>query len=349
MGEKPGLWGLLATACAVVGLVVAAGILVHPSTPDAQRLSASTLHPPEPPGVPVQSIAPRVELVHRQRTSRPVTLHRKHRVTVTVPGPTLDFTLGSFNVLGSSHTARGGTHARFGPGPARARNVAALVSAHQVDVVGFQEMQADQLNAFLSATGYRYDAYPGLRLGRLNTENSIAWRRDTWELVSTRTIAIPYFRGHPRLMPVVLLRNPETGIEAWFANFHNPADTPHWGNNARWRAVATAKEAALVNDLRSTGTPVLLTGDMNERAQYYCSLTGRTDMHAAIDLMGGSSTGGCNPPRIRFVDWVFGSDDVLFTGYVEDDGPLVRRTSDHPIVYGRARLQGEDTTKTVLR
>lgn len=346
MGVKPGLWGLLAAACAVVGLVVAAGFAVQPSSHDERRLSASTLHPPEPSGVPVQSIAPHVELVHRQHTSRPVTLHPKHRVTITVPGPTLELTVGSFNVLGSSHTSRGGTHARFGPGPVRARNVAALIGAHQVDVVGFQEMQGDQLNAFLDATGYRYAAYPGFSLGRLNTENSIAWRRDVWELVSARTVSIPYFRGHPRLMPVVRLRNPETGIEAWFANFHNPADTPQRGNNGRWRAVATAREVALVHELEGSGVPVFLTGDMNERAAYYCALTGSTDMHAA---MGGDTTGGCNPPAIRFVDWVFGSDDVLFTGYGEDDSPLVRRTSDHPLVYGHALLQGEDTTKTVLR
>lgn len=358
MGEKPGLWGLLATACAVVGLVVAAAFLVNPSSHDTRRLSASTLRPPEPPGVPAQSAAPRVELVHRQHAARPVTLHRKHRVTLTVPGPTLDFTVSSFNVLGSSHTGNGGTHARFGSGPARARNVAALVGAHQVDVVGFQEMQADQLNTFLDATGGRYEAYPGFGLGRLNTENSIAWRRDAWKLVSARTVAIPYFRGHPRLMPVVRLRNPRTGIEAWFANFHNPASTPRWGDNSRWRAAATAKETALVSELEGSGVPVFLTGDMNERADYYCALTARTDMHAALSVAGetggtgagGTGAGGCAaPPRIRYVDWIFGSDDVLFTGYGEDDGPLVRRTSDHPMVYGRAHLQGEDTTRTVLR
>jgi endonuclease/exonuclease/phosphatase family metal-dependent hydrolase len=350
MGEKPGMWGLLATACAVVGLVVVAGFFVAPSTDGPQETSAAPLHPTRRAGLAAASVAPRVELVHRQHAFRPVTLHRKHRVRVTVPGPTLDFTVSSFNVLGSSHTSRGGSHARFGPGPARARSVAALVGAHQVDVVGFQEMQADQLNAFLDATGYRYAAYPGFDLGRLNTENSIAWRRDTWELVSARTVAIPYFRGHPRLMPVVRLRNPQTGLEAWFANFHNPADTPRWGNNGRWRAVATAREAALVNELRtSTQLPVVLTGDMNERASYYCALTGRTDMHAALTGTDGASTGGCDPPPIRYVDWIFGSDDVLFTGYGEDDGPLVRRTSDHPMVYGQARLQGEDTTKTVLR
>ncbi len=351
MGEKSGLWSLLATACVVVGLVVLAGFVLAPSSEAPPRLSASTLHPPSPPGLDVAgSVAPRTELVHRQRTARPVTLRHKRPVTLTVPGPTLDFTVSSFNVLGSSHTAKGGTHARYGPGPVRARNVAALVDAHQADVVGFQEMQADQLNAFMNATGYRYDAYPGFRLGRLNTENSLAWRKDTWELVSARTLSIPYFRGHPRLMPVVLLRNPETGIEVWFANFHNPADTPHWGNNSRWRAEATDREAALVNELRaSTKLPVLLTGDMNDRAGYYCALTTRTDMHAALGGTSGTSSAGCQPPGNRYVDWIFGSDDVMFTGYWEDDGPLVRRTSDHPMVYGRAHLQGEDTTRTVLR
>ena len=50
---------------------------------------------------------------------------------------------------------------------------------------------------------------------------------------------IPYFNGSPRPMPVVLLRDKATGMMAYFANFHNPADTAQYHNQGKWRAEAT--------------------------------------------------------------------------------------------------------------
>ena len=32
------------------------------------------------------------------------------------------------------------------------------------------------------------------------------------------------------------------------------------------------------------------------------------------------------------VDWIFGSDQVAFSGYRVVDGPLVDRATDHPLV-----------------
>ncbi len=342
MGEKSGLWGLLAAACAVTGLVVLAGFFVTPQN-DRAQLSAVALHPPEGSLAPSQSALPTTELVAAPRIGRAVTLTKRPKPKI-LPPPTLDFTISSFNVLGSSHTRSGGTHARFGPGPERARRAASLVLSHGVEVVGFQEMQADQLASFQRATGGRFAAYPGFELGRLNTENSIAWRTDTWQLVEKRPVSIPYFRGHQRLMPVVRLRNPATGIEAWFANFHNPADTRQWGHNQHWRTVATGKEILIANQLRAeTGLPVFITGDMNERAEYFCAMTGGTDLEAAL---GGSNDGACHPPRIRYVDWIFGSQDVTFSGYLEDASQFVRHTSDHPMIVSEAHLVGKPASPT---
>ena len=75
-------------------------------------------------------------------------------------------------------------------------------------------------------------------------------------------------------MPVVLLESISTGRRAWFANFHNPADTPNLGNNARWRAEAAAIEVAHLTELhQADGTPVIATGDYNERAEIFCRFT----------------------------------------------------------------------------
>ena len=69
------------------------------------------------------------------------------------------------------------------------------------------------------------DFWPGFAMKARDTENSIGWRRDKFTAVEKRIVHIPYFNGSPRAMPLVKLRSIDTGVEAWFANFHNPADT----------------------------------------------------------------------------------------------------------------------------
>ena len=66
--------------------------------------------------------------------------------------------------------------------------------------------------------------------------------------------------------PYVKLRSLDTGVEAWFANFHNPAETSRFHRQQRFRDRATGIEIALANRLIATGLPVFITGDMNERA-----------------------------------------------------------------------------------
>jgi hypothetical protein len=140
-------------------------------------------------------------------------------------------------------------------------------------------------------------------------------------------------------MPVVRLRSVRTGLEAWFANFHNPAETRRFQGQQRFRTRATLIQARLATQLVSTGIPVFITGDMNERAAYFCRLTSRAPMVAA---RGGTNIGGrCVAGRPRQVDWIFGSQGVQFTGYAEVDGGLVDRTSDHPLITAEVRIEGE--------
>ena len=133
----------------------------------------------------------------------------------------------------------------------------------------------------------------------------MAWRSSVWELVRPETFSVPYFDGNRRRMPVVLLRHKATGLTAYFANVHNPADTRRYHGQQRWRDQATAVEVALVNRLAATGIPVFLTGDMNERDSYFCALTAGTSMVAARG--GSNGAGGCDAQNPRAVDWVFGS------------------------------------------
>ena len=240
--------------------------------------------------------------------------------------PVTTFTMATFNLLGSSHSQKGGSAAGFGPGVQRLNGALQILAQHQISVVGFQEFQPNQRAAFRSrAQGW--EMYPGLSMGRRAGENSVAWRSDTWEMVRPGLIPIPYFNGRIRPMPYVLLRNKQTGVLAYFSTFHNPANIG--GNMQRFRTEATTREIRLFNQLEPQGIPLFVTGDMNERSEYFCRVTGGTDLKAAA---GGSTGGACAPPKPTQIDWIFGSPDVAFHDYVIDRSPLVRRTTDHPVV-----------------
>ena len=240
--------------------------------------------------------------------------------------PVTQFTMATFNLLGGSHSTRGGSAAGFAPGTQRMRGALAILAAHRVSIVGLQEFQPNQRATFQrEATGWAM--YPGLSLGRRAGENSLAWRTDTWEMVKPALIDIPYFNGHIRPMPYLLMRNKQTGVQAYFSTFHNPADIG--GNMQRYRTAGTTREIALFNNLEKTGIPQFVTGDMNERDEYFCRITGSTPLIAAA---GGSNNGGCAVPRPTQIDWIFGSPGVQFGGYTIDRSALVRRTTDHPVV-----------------
>lgn len=245
-------------------------------------------------------------------------------------GARTPFTIATFNMLGASHTAPGGNKRGWADGATRTRWAVDVLESHRADVVGFQEMQAVQARTFTNLTGYRYGLFspPG------DTENSIAWDREAFTLVRATTQPIPYFEGHVRNMPVVLLRSNQTGQYLYFVNVHNPADTRQHPRNAHWRRVATSREVALVRALRSHGRPVFVTGDMNDRRLAFCRFTASRDLHAAA---GGSHARSCRAPAYRGIDWIFGSTGTRFSGFAVDRSPLVRRTTDHPVVFAHVR------------
>jgi len=259
--------------------------------------------------------------------------------------PVLTFRMATFNALGSSHT-RGHNHRRQkASGPARTARAGHYVLDNNIDLVGFQEMQGDQRSAFMNATGGRFGLYPGNELRSMDGENSIAYRLDTWELVKADSVPIPYFGGRPRNMPVLLLRNKQTGITAYFTNFHNPADTGEYGNQARWRAAAKAREVALFSDLRDDGYPVFVTGDMNEKQSWFCAVAGPGDLKAAAGGEGGRD--GCSVAGGFRIDWIAGSHDVQFSNYREDKSGLVAWMTDHPVMTTDVTIDSVDFPKSV--
>lgn len=245
---------------------------------------------------------------------------------------TTKLVVSSFNVLGSSHTGPGSDHPGVETGVKRMQYTAKLFAQHGIDIAGLQECQPDQFAKFNELTHNKYAAFPGTALGR-HTVNSIVWDKSKWTAVETHTISIPYFGGHQEPMPYVLLQNKQTGQRTWVANFHNPASTKHHPNQQHWRDLATDKEIALVKRLeKKTGLPVILTGDMNENAEYYKRMTRATDLESSHKGKNGAR------PNDTGIDWVFGSKAVHFSGYDRSRDPLVKKASDHPIVVTDAKI-----------
>lgn len=246
----------------------------------------------------------------------------------------IDFRIASFNVLGASHTDHG--KARLHSGKRMGLTVG-LIRDSGADVVGLQESQTGQARQFLGSMDGAWAAYPGPNGSSREVQNSIAWRTDSWTLVESHTLDIPYFHGKPMPMPYVLLQDNETKRNVWFMNVHNPADVR--GPAQKWRNRAIDLETGVIRRLTADGTPFVITGDFNDRGDAFCAVNAKGAMHAAL---GGSMDGGCRPPGRMDVDWIFGSGTVQFSGYQRWDSATVDRASDHPLLFSDATVPGID-------
>jgi endonuclease/exonuclease/phosphatase family metal-dependent hydrolase len=293
--------------------------------------------PPGPPLAPKRPHAngkkagPGKSAGHHGRTHGKKTRH--HRGAPAIPLVSDPFTVASFNTLGAVHTARGGNKPGMPAASVRTLRMIEVLRKHQVDVVGLQEFESPQANLFKHRAGATYAYWHPAG----KSANAIAWRRDRFALVGTLTQPVHYFGGKIQPMPGVLLEdlhNP--AFKFWVLNVHNPASTRWHPGNQRWRNIDMVKEHALAQRLVAGGTPVLFTGDMNEKASAFCAFTRDGVLQAA---QGGSHENGqCRPPSTRKIDWIFGSHHVLFNDFRVDRSPLVRKTTDHSVVLTEAQL-----------
>jgi hypothetical protein len=108
--------------------------------------------------------------------------------------------------------------------------------------------------------------------------------------------------------------------------------------------VATAREANLFASLRNEGYPVFVTGDMNERQSWFCSVGPAGGLVAAAATVFGQN--GCDVPGFR-IDWIAGSQGVTFSNYHEDKSGLVAWMTDHPVVITDATVDSATFPKSV--
>ena len=238
-----------------------------------------------------------------------------------------DVTIGTFNVLGSQHTAPGGDRRRYPPASVRTPGAAGLVAAHGIDVLGTQELQGDQLAGLTSRTGLT--AWPGTAWGSAETDNSILYDDGRFDYVEGTSFTVT-FMGRPRPSPILKLRESATGREFYVVNTHLSAGG---GRYATERRNGMATLVRVMTDLKATGLPVLLTGDMNDREPFYCNVVGPAGL---VNSNGGGA--GCAPPAGQIpVDWVVGS-GITWSGYWRDTSSTSRRISDHIFVSATAHV-----------
>jgi exonuclease III len=240
-------------------------------------------------------------------------------VPPTPHGPT-SFTIGSFNILSSS----AGIPKGYAPGPQRIKGVVDILASHQASVVGLQEVKDDQLAAFRRLAGDKYGTFAGASGFKGYRDTTIAWRKDTWDLVKSGSLTVPSYEGVASQVPYVRLRNKQTGQEAYFIDAHNPANTRRHHHQEAYRDEAARREAALAAQLgQQTGLPVFVVGDMNATTPARDIFTRNAPLHAAN-------------PAPNGIDWIFGSRGVRFNGFQRVRDALVQRTTDHPVVFARA-------------
>lgn len=233
------------------------------------------------------------------------------------------FVLSSFNVLSTG----AGKSKGFAPGPERMKDVARILKANDVSVVGMQEMAHDQLSAFKRIAGDEYGTFAGASGKPGYHDTTIAWRKDTWKLVKGDHLTVPSYGGRDSKVPYVLLRNKETGQEAYFIDAHNPANTRRFHNQERFRDAAARQEADLAKKLlEKSGLPVFVMGDMNSVGEAQKIFTDRAPLKAA------------NPARKRGIDWIFGSKDVKFSKFRRERGQIISKTTDHPVVFTNVKI-----------
>ncbi|MGC4111231.1 MAG: cutinase family protein [Nocardioides sp.] len=246
--------------------------------------------------------------------------------------PLTPFTMMTMNMLGSQHTAPNGDEPYMAPGRLRAEWASTYFGMRDASMIGMQEPQPDQIVALDSATRGAFKFYPGNSLGYAGAPQSVMWKRADWKLVWHSSISIPFTSGW-RPQPIVELQQRSTGAQLYWLNVHFSAQRK--GQAQRDKSMKILLKA--IKQLKGDHLPILLTGDFNEIAPAFCSITGKTPLVAAT---GGSNTGGggtgdgCHLPRGARIDWIFGSRGV-FSHTLMDDSAQVRRTTDHHVLSAR--------------
>lgn len=259
-------------------------------------------------------------------------------------GQTLgEMKVGSFNVLGASHTT-----GQAWPWSRRLPVAIKAITSHKLDIVGFQELQGVQYQALKHRLGKEFSFYPATHIKKGQaTANSIMWRSDRFKLIKSGVIpGMKYFGGMTLRAPWVLLEDRTTGSRFYMLNTHDPA----FPRSTKLRYKNALAEVRFLKSLQSTGYPVVFSGDfnggyvVNRRNAVYQGVSSNltynilTRSGLVRDSYNALHGPGAMPRNRHTIDHIYVSSDIDVTSY-GTYGTYGRHQgygingSDHPLVY----------------
>ena len=276
-------------------------------------------------GLPLVLIAPLLLLILGMGSAN-IESVRAACAATTNPSVGGSFQIGTLNWRGASHYKRN-PHPGERPYGERVPNMVAKIGASGASIIGFQEFEPPQAQAFLKATAGAWEVVAGKRRGQSSTADAIAYQPSAWKVDEVRYVSIRY--GGPMIeVPLVRFTSTSGLGSIWVLNTHHPADAV--GGTDAMRDAAVRAEAQALRTLQEAepNTPLLLTGDMNDRARF---------RQLFLSVADGWSSAN---PSDEQIDWIMGSPAVTFSGTIVDHSTNDNAHSytDHPFVYTTAQL-----------
>lgn len=242
------------------------------------------------------------------------------------------FDIGTLNWRGASHYKKN-PHPGERPYAQRVPNMVSKIGASGASIIGFQEFEPPQAQAFLKDTHGAWAIVAGKAHGMRATANSIVYQPAAWKADEVRYVSIEY--GGPVVqIPLVRFTSTSDLGSIWVLNTHNPANAVGGTNAMRDSAVRAEAEALRQLQSSEPNTPLFLSGDMNDKARF-------KQMFLSQAGPGWSSAN----PSDKQIDWIMGGPGVGFSGSVVDQSTNDRahNYTDHPFVYTTVQLPGSAT------
>lgn len=234
--------------------------------------------------------------------------------------------IGTLNWRGASHYTKD-PHPGEQPYSKRVPGMVAKINASGASIIGFQEFEPPQAQAFLDATRGQWALARGRVHGQADTRDAIAYQPSAWTVAETRYVSINY-GGTPEQIPLVRFSSVSGLGDVWVLNTHNPANVVNGSNAMRDSAVRAEATDLRQQQTSDPATPLLFTGDMNDTTRF---------KQLFLTLAPGWSTAD---PTDKQIDQIMGSPSVSFAGTVVDQSTNDNAHSytDHPFVHTTAQV-----------